>query len=335
MPDDAIAPVLPAEPLAAPFPYCGGKASVAAIVWQALGDVPSYVEPFAGSAAVLLARPAAHKPVRETVNDADGFISNFWRAVAADPAAVAHHADGPVNERDLAARHHWLITEGRARLAVLDGDPAAHDAQVAGWWVGGACAWIGSGWCSGDGPWQWAEGRWRNDAGRGISRKLPHFGGDRGVNRRATAIADWFAALAARLRRVVVCHGDGARVVASDAVLGLTQTPAVGVFLDPPYGAARTAGIYTHDDTTLPAKVRAWCEERGADSRLRIVLAGYAGDGNEALVGLGWREVSSIPKRNGAGYGNRTGAAGNGANRQRERLWLSPACHDPDQRVLF
>ncbi|EIC70395.1 adenine-specific DNA methyltransferase [Mycobacteroides abscessus M94] len=55
--------------LSAPFPYFGGKRRAAPKIWDALGDVGGYVEPFAGSAAVLLARPrftgrpaAASKP---------------------------------------------------------------------------------------------------------------------------------------------------------------------------------------------------------------------------------------------------------------------------------
>jgi site-specific DNA-adenine methylase len=38
----------------APFPWFGGKRKVASEVWAALGDVDNYVEPFAGSLAVLL-----------------------------------------------------------------------------------------------------------------------------------------------------------------------------------------------------------------------------------------------------------------------------------------
>jgi hypothetical protein len=43
--------------LRAPFPYFGGKSRAAHLVWAAFGDVPNYVEPFAGSLAVLLGRP--------------------------------------------------------------------------------------------------------------------------------------------------------------------------------------------------------------------------------------------------------------------------------------
>jgi hypothetical protein len=128
-----------------------------------------------------------HPTVRraETVNDADGFIANFWRAVALDPAAVAFYADYPVNEVDLLARHLWLI-DGRSRLlAGLESDPEWFDAKVAGWWVWGVNSWIGSGWCSGVGPWGiGGDGLVSGTAGRGVNRKLPHLGSaGQGVNR--------------------------------------------------------------------------------------------------------------------------------------------------------
>ena len=46
--------------LKAPFVWFGGKRRVADLVWSALGDVDQYVEPFAGSLAVRLARHDAH-----------------------------------------------------------------------------------------------------------------------------------------------------------------------------------------------------------------------------------------------------------------------------------
>ena len=78
--------------LAAPFPWFGGKSKAAETVWPAFGVVDNYVEPFAGSAAMLLAAPPDAARV-ETINDFDGFIANFWRAIAHDPDAVAHAAD--------------------------------------------------------------------------------------------------------------------------------------------------------------------------------------------------------------------------------------------------
>ena len=82
--------------LTAPFPYFGGKSRACAPVWGAFGDVKNYVEPFCGSAAMLLGAPEGKRV--ETINDADGFVANFWRAVSKDDAAVAEAMDWPVNE---------------------------------------------------------------------------------------------------------------------------------------------------------------------------------------------------------------------------------------------
>jgi len=61
----------------------------------------------------------------------------------------------------------------------------------------------------------------------------------------------------------------------------------------------------------------------GADERLRIVLAGYEGEGHEALEAAGWRSVGWY-KRGflRGGMGNLKG----GGQQHRERLWLSPHC---------
>ena len=55
--------------LKAPFPWFGGKSRIAPEVWDRFGAVDNYVEPFAGSLAVLLGRPTV--PQTETVNDLD------------------------------------------------------------------------------------------------------------------------------------------------------------------------------------------------------------------------------------------------------------------------
>jgi len=133
--------------LKAPFPYFGGKSRVADVVWDRLGNVDNYVEPFAGSLAVLLRRPEVGKI--ETINDRNHFVANFWRAVQADPEGVAEYADNPVSEADLHARHEYLVNshntiEFRDRMK---SDPEFFDSRFAGWWVWGQCCWIGGGWC--------------------------------------------------------------------------------------------------------------------------------------------------------------------------------------------
>lgn len=334
----------------APFPWFGGKSICASEVWAALGDVDNYVEPFAGSLAVLLARP--HTPRVETVNDLDHYLVNFWRALQHDPAAVAHYANNPVNEADLTARHLWLVNTGRERIARILGDPEYYDAQVAGWWVWGLCCWIGSGWCSGSGPWHSVGGslvrdgegdgvkRQRvhlGDAGKGVNRQRMHLGGNggggQGINRpsvygdaqpagTATGEAEltaYLSELAARLRYVRVCCGDWQRVVTGGA---LSTSATVGVFLDPPYDTdLRDGTLYNSDDDHghVSAAVREWALENGDNPRYRIVLAGYAEE--HALPG--WRQVRYTARR---AYGTSNGESANSHNRTQETLWLSPGC---------
>ena len=133
------------EQLRAPFPWFGGKRRAAALIWDRLGDVANFVDPFMGSAAVLLARPS--EPRIETVNDADALLANFWRAVQQAPDEVATHADWPVNEADLHARHLWLVRRKPEIRAACMADPDWCDPKAAGWWVWGLSQWIGSGWC--------------------------------------------------------------------------------------------------------------------------------------------------------------------------------------------
>ena len=187
--------------LRAPFPYFGGKSRAASLVWERFGACVNYVEPFAGSLAVLLACPEDRRPRVETVNDANAFLANFWRATRADPEGVARAADWPVNECDLHARHRDLLRRGPALRALLE-DPHAFDVEAAAWWVWGASAWIGSGWCEegrkpseqlpllgAKGP----EGRPQEATGSGIhaagmrgpSRKLPNLAGSTASDGRA------------------------------------------------------------------------------------------------------------------------------------------------------
>ena len=74
--------------LKAPFPYFGGKATVADVVWKALGQPKHYIEPFFGSGAVLLNRPD-YNPQKhlETVCDKDGHVANAWRGSGAGNGA--------------------------------------------------------------------------------------------------------------------------------------------------------------------------------------------------------------------------------------------------------
>ena len=333
--------------LKSPYPYFGGKSKVAPLIWQYLGDVDNYAEPFFGSGAALLGRPDEHRRLLETVNDIDHYIVNFWRAVSAAPDEVARWADWPTTEADLTARHIWLVNEGRERIANVEADPDAYDAKVAGWWVWGICNWIGAEWCSGTGPWRAEDGQLvkGGNLGLGVNRKLPHMGGGKGVNRKRPhlgnagrgvkrqlphlgdagrgvnrtnngSLSAYMAALAERLRQVLVCCGDWSRIVTPGA---LAYGDTVGILLDPPYNLdMRNAELYNHETRGLSDEVRAWALANGDNPRYRIILCGY--DGEHAMPG--WRVVEW---KAGASYQTANSAGQNG-NRHKERLWISPHC---------
>jgi len=315
--------------LQAPFPWFGGKSRVAGIVWERFGDVPNYVEPFAGSLAVLLGRQTP--PHTETVNDLDCHVANFWRALQAAPDEVAKHADWPVNEADLHPRHCYLLNLKPSLAERVMGDPNYYDAKAAGWWVWGICCWIGSGWCSGVGPWQTVEVDGvrqlvhLGDAGQGVNRKLVHLGdAGRGVNRKLVHLGDMLQELADRLRSVRVCCGDWLRVMGPSVTFRHGMT---GVMLDPPYAdtADRCSNLYTEDSLSVAHQVRDWCIENGDNPLLRIALCGYEG---EHVMPESWECVAW--KATGGYNSEKSG------NSAKERIWFSPACVRPaKQRGLF
>lgn len=126
-----------------------------------------YVEPFAGSLAVLLHREQPCR--REIVCDTNGFICNFWRALRADPLGVAWWADYPTVHQDLTARHVWLLEWADKEGARLIGDATYYDVQVAGWWVWGLSNWIGGEWCILDGQERDKRPRVGERSGVGVS----------------------------------------------------------------------------------------------------------------------------------------------------------------------
>jgi DNA adenine methylase len=318
--------------LRAPFPWFGAKSRVADVIWRALDpDVPNLVIPFCGSLSELLLRPGAAGKI-ETVNDDSAAICNFWRAIMADPDAVARHCDWPVNETDLHARHRWLVRELAALKPRLEQDPELFDAKVAGWWVWGICCWIGGGWCeepaNGKGVHQNLAHK-RPGVAAGIHveanwderTRLPAIGNNRGIfGVSVPPCQEWFRALAERLRRVRVCCGDWTRVL-GPGTLGKGRNVGgrrpCAVLLDPPYPHDhRDPNLYGGQDSPdVWWAARDWALEHGDDSDLRIALCGYAGDFGEHP---GWTEYAW---RGARGY-----ASADNENRDAERIWFSKGC---------
>ena len=69
-----------------PLTYYGGKQLLARHIIRLMPPHRVYLEPFAGGAAVLFAKPRVE---RETLNDLDGQIVRFWRALRDRPEELA------------------------------------------------------------------------------------------------------------------------------------------------------------------------------------------------------------------------------------------------------
>jgi len=299
--------------LKAPFPYAGGKSKVAEVVWERIGDVAVYVEPFFGSGAVLFARP--HAPRVETVNDADGLLCNAYRAIRLDPEHVAYWADWPVMEADLHARHLQLVAARDGLTAKLCAQPEYFDAELAGKWIYGASCWIGSGWCSGEGPWIAVDGKLvkREDTvtagverkrphlmneGKGVFAKVPHLGdGGRGIHRQVPQMGDFGRGINAPdgvsrqvphlghlgkgvhapgiSRQAPLLRGDSG--AAGAGIHGTGVTRQIGQLSGYPGGAGRGIHSGSMVRKTSNAGILAWMEALAARLRnVRIVCGDWS-----------------------------------------------------------
>lgn len=336
----------------APFPWFGAKYGAAVQTWEALGDVQHYVEPFAGSLAILLLRPhpCNRKGFHETVNDADGFVVNLWRSIKYSPKETAEASSWPVSELDKHARSikilKWRESKSKLHLA---GDPTWHNPEIAGWWVWIACISIGIG-NLGNGSW-WTDkngilrklSKSSKKSGKGIDVGRPSLGGKRLISSSLREqgvinsdgkfhpmtmpeLARWFEYLSARLRHTDILNGDWSRACKKGVIDNLSITPGgdgnAGIFLDPPYGDVGRSELYgKYEDMTVAQKVRKWCLENGTNPKYRIVYAGYDVEGVE-LEEAGWRVIEWFKK----------GGLKRSESQHRERLWLSPHCLKPQKK---
>ena len=304
----------------APFPWFGGKSRVADLVWARFGNVPNYVEPFFGSGAVLLERP--HAPGIETVNDLDGFVSNVWRALRDHPEETARHATNPINECDLHARNVHLFNIRSEFSARLMGDPAFCDPMIAGWWLWGSACWIGSGFATGNGPWNTVDGVFcktgdgnkkqlphLGNAGQGVTKQLPHLGDAGRAFDPSDGLLEWFGCLSNRLRTVRVACGDWTRIMGDSVTI---KQGVTGVFLDPPY--IGTEDLYNAESKSIAKDVEAWCLANGGNKKLRIALCGHEGDYDLPNWDcVAWSRCG--------GYDS-----GSTTTRHSDRIWFSPSC---------
>lgn len=272
------------------FPYFGGKGKCAEIVDILIGDVSCYIEPFAGSAAVFWGR---RESKREILNDLDGYITNFYRAVRNEPEKVYRLAEWPSSELDLRARHQVIIDSRKTLEDKLIDDPDWFDEKLAGWWWWGISSWFGQGW-------GWRNGKTRPH----IDRSL------KGVHR--TSLEEVKQA-AERLSNTTLLCGDFERAM-TPAIL--KRFPTVGIFLDPPYSVStgRKANLYAKDsEASADLNAQQWAVDHGESCK--IVFAGYAA---ALLDDAGWDQRQwDAPQ--GMSYSESNN------NKEKETLWISPS----------
>lgn len=196
---------------APPFAYYGGKTTLAPLIVDLLPRHEHYVEPFAGSLAVLLAkRPAGW----ETVNDIDGDLMAFWRVLRDHPMELAR-----------AAR---LTPHSRQEFEDAEDDTAASDLERA------RRIWV-----------RLSQSRANTMRVSGWRHRQNPAGAYDSMPERLDTYAARMEVAARRLKRVSLECRD-----AMDVIRDYGRQAAVCLYVDPPYlGSTRATG-YRHEMTS-------------------------------------------------------------------------------------
>lgn len=238
-----------------PLTYYGGKQLLARQIVPLLPEHRVYLEPFAGGAAVLFAKPKAE---RETLNDADGTIVRFWRALREDPHGLAEAVAATPYSREewRASRDSSAESDIEAARRLLVSVDQSFSRSRESWSVP----------CIGDGRGRWQPGSWDN-----LPPKI--------------------LAAAQRLRGVALEHGDALTLIPrwdrADALL----------YLDPPYEGphrrTRSKGYAVERVGLMGDLVRVLKDVRHA----AVVLSSYPCVETSELEASGWERRDLDRKR--------------------------------------
>jgi DNA adenine methylase len=195
---------LAGAPQRAAFGWYGSKARLAPKIAALAAGIPHrvYIEPYAGSAAVLFAKPRA---ATEIINDIDGQVVNFFRVLRDQPAALARACQ--------------LTPYARAEyLHDAEHDEDASDLEQARRFWARCCQSFNSGGAGRRAGWAISSAPGSNEA------------------RSAAGLAAKLEAIAGRLAGVYVEHADALDLIAKRA------GPDALVYADPPYLATTRTG---------------------------------------------------------------------------------------------
>ena len=240
----------------APFPYAGGKTRWADTIWQHLGHPDVYCEPFAGSLAVLLAKPGLPAR-REVACDLGGGVCNFWRALKHDAALVAYWADCPSYHRELLARKRWYFRWLEREAPRLEHDMDYWDAKAAGIWCWGHAVSIRS--------------KFDKESDLSIPVASSKVGGQ-GVSRqrldRPKDLTPWLFSISDRLAKVLILNRNWTSGV-TPSVMAYNTPGVKAVLLDPPYLLeAGVAPAYGHSEPSVARDAYEWALEHGDEYRI-------------------------------------------------------------------
>lgn len=249
-----------------PIPYVGGKITLGARIAALLPEHRHYVEPFAGSLAVLLAKAPSRM---ETVSDLDGDIIHFWRVLRDRP--------------DELIRACAMTPHSRAEYdAAFDRSDCGDLERARRVWVRLAQSRTGT----------LRRVGWRHYLDpAGCSTSMPGY---------LSGYVDRMPAAVERLQRVSLeCRP------AADLIEAFGTHPDVVMYVDPPYLAGtRAAGLYQVEMAGESAH-RALLEQL-VRCRAGVVLSGYASPlYDEALTGWDRVEMSASTGQGGT-WANRT-----------------------------
>lgn len=221
-----------------PFAYYGGKTTLAPTIAGLLPEHEHYVEPFAGSLAVLLAKAPSRA---ETVNDLDGDLMTFWRVLRDHPEAL---------ERACALTPHSRAEFVQSREELPDND-LERARRV----------WI-----------RLTQGR-NQTVGRGRSGgwKFGTNAGNRGpqeFTNRLTTFAERMRGCASRLHMVSLESRD-----ALDVIRDYGSEPSACLYVDPPYLGSTRATNYRVEMTADDAHVA--LADALNECKASVVLSGY------------------------------------------------------------
>ncbi len=270
--------------------WFGGKTRRVGWILPFFPDHHTYVEPFGGSMALLLAKPPS--PV-EVYNDCDEALVNFWRVVRLHPDELRRRLE-------LTPYAHAEWTWARASWREVE-DPIERAAR---WWTV-----MRQGFGATDSAWGFAV----ESTSRGMSSQVSAF---------LSAIDVALPRVHERLRRVQIDCDDWLRVV------DRYDRGRTFFYLDPPYVPATRRGRKYAHELTLADHERLVTRLLALEGA--AILSGYDHPVYAPLEAAGWiverREVACQVVGRTVGTGLRgAGAVRRAGQLRTECLWISPA----------